>query len=131
MNAWIERHKAHMESAGMAENTIKDRREVLHRLDKELPLGLIEATVEELEHWLAGPRRKPWSNQTKATYWGHIVGFYRWAADPNRMPHLSYDPSASLCRPHVPQRAPRPITDDDLVLVLQRARGRFRIYCLL
>lgn len=128
MNEWIERHVAFMSSAGRSENTIDDRREVLDRLDRELPLGLLEATIEELEDWLAKPY---WSNQTKATYYGHIVGFYRWAADPRRRRHLSYDPSVSLTRPVVRRTMPRPVTDDELVMVLDRARSPYRLYCLL
>lgn len=128
MNEWIERHVAFMKSAGRAPDTIDDRRVVLRRLDRELPLGILEATVEELEDWLA---RSDWSNQTKATYYGHIVGFYRWAADPNRRPHLSYDPSVSLTRPSVPRTTPRPVTDAELALVLSRAEGKYRVFCLL
>lgn len=125
---WIARHVAHMQSAGLADDTIEDRALVLRRLDRELPMGLIEATVEELEDWLARP---DWCNQTKATYFGHLVGFYRWAADPNRYPHLSYDPSLSLTRPKVPQGVPRPVTDEQLATILDRITGRWRIYCLL
>lgn len=128
MNEWIVRHRAHMEGAGRSERNITDRVKVLTRLDRELPLGLLEATVEELEDWLAKPC---WSNQTKATYYGHIVGFYRWAADPRRNRHLSYDPSVSLTRARVPRTVPRPVTDDELTLVLDRAQGRYRVYCLL
>jgi site-specific recombinase XerD len=131
MNPWIERHMAHMRQAGLADTTIEDAVEVLGRMDRELPLGLLEATLEDLEHWLAGPQGQQWSRQTKATYYGVTVRFYRWAADPNRYPHLSFDPSVSLCRPHVPRTAPRPVTSDELAQVLDHARGRFRIYCLL
>lgn len=129
-NPWIERHRSHMVSAGKYEQdtTITDRCEILYRLDRDLPLGLIEATIEELESWLARPR---WSRQTKATYYGHIVGFYRWAADPNRTPHLSFDPSSSLSRPKVPDTEPWPVTNDELSQVFAHAQGMFLLYCLL
>lgn len=133
MNTWIARHVAHMRSAGLAADTIEDRQLVLGRLDRELPMGLIEATVEELEDWLAGPSTpcSHWCNQTKATYYGHLTGFYRWAADPHRYPHLSHDPSMSLTRPKVPPGVPRPVTDEQLATILDRIAGRWRIYCLL
>lgn len=133
MNPWIERHRAHMRQAGLADTTIEDAVEVLGRMDRELPLGLLEATLEDLEHWLAGPPdpHLAWSRQTKATYYGVAVRFYRWASDANRYPHLSFDPSVSLCRPHVPRTAPRPVSSEELARVLDHARGRFRIYCLL
>lgn len=128
MNEWIARHLAHTRAGGLAENTIEDRRDVLSRLDRDLPMGLVEATVEELEDWLSRPG---WCNQTKATYYGHIVAFFRWSADPNRYPHLSYDPSVSLTRPTVPAGIPRPVTDEQLATILDKAVGRWRIYCVL
>lgn len=135
MSNWIERHLSHMRACGLAENTIEDRRDVLRRLDEDLPMGLVEATVEELEEWLSRPRRDSpvtvWTNQTKATYYGHINGFFRWASDPNRYPHLSYDPSASLNRPKVPQTLPRPVEDEEIAQILDVTEGRWRVYTLL
>lgn len=139
---WIERYRSHMVASGRYQRrtTVTDRCELLYRLDAELPLGLLEATIEELEHWMASgctpatrtdPDGKPWSRQTKATYYGHITGFYRFAADPNRTPFLSYDPSLSLCRPKVPEGSPRPVETGDLARIMQATRGRVRIYCLL
>ncbi len=133
---WIERFREHMVASGKYEpNTVTDRCELLARLNGELPLGLLEATIEEIEHWLASGRtparrgrpRQPWSRQSKATYYGHIVAFYRFAADPARSPHLSYDPSASLSRPQVPSNDPQPCTNEELTLILERAEGLLRI----
>lgn len=137
---WIERFRSHMNASGRYEyNTVTDRCELLYRLQRELPLGLLEATIEELEHWLASGRTpaspgkpsRPWSRQTKSTYFKHIVAFYRFAADPNRMPHISYDPSLSLSRPRVPEGAPDPCSNDELTLVLSNAYGMFGVYCKL
>jgi integrase len=137
---WIERYRDHLVASGRFEpTTVLDRCELLYRLDAELPLGLLEATVEELEHWMASgrtPERSgrpsvPWSRQTRATYYAHAVGFYRFAADPRRNPHLSYDPSTSLSRPKVPEGVPNPCTNDELAAILDRTRGRYRIYCRL
>lgn len=128
MNLWITGHVRTLTGRGFAATTIADRIEVLQRLDRDLPMGLIQATVEELEDWLARPG---WSNQTKATYYGHIVGFYNWAADPAREQHLSYNPAASLSRASVPPTVPRPVSDEELALVLDKAQGRWKLYCLL
>jgi integrase/recombinase XerC len=137
---WIERFRAHLEAAGRFEpNTITSRCELLYRLNRELPLGLLEATIEELENWLAGGRTpraegrpgRPWSRQSKATYYGHITSFYRWASDPNRTPHLSFDPSTSLCRPKVPEGVPKPCENGELERILGGVRGMYLVYCLL
>jgi len=140
IHPWIERFRDHLVAAGRFEpTTVLDRCELLYRLDAELPLGLLEATVEELEHWMASGRTPgspgrpsaPWSRQTRATYYAHLVGFYRFAADPNRNPHLSYDPSVSLSRPKVPEGVPNPCENEELSTILQHARGRYQLYCRL
>lgn len=138
---WIERYRKHLVATGKFEEdtTITDRCEVLYRLDRQLPLGLLEATIEELEDWLASGRTparpgrpsQPWSRQTKATFFSCIVGFYRFAADPSRSPHLSFDPSASLSRPKVPSRDPQPCSTDELEVILARAREPFLTFCKL
>lgn len=123
----IDLHLRHMTAAGRSPNTIDDRRKVLHRLNCELPMGLEQATVEELADWLANAG---WSVQTRATYYGHIRGFFVWACDPLAT-RLSYDPSASLTRPRVPAGVPRPVSDAELRYALETADERWRRLILL
>lgn len=125
MTDFVARHIAHIRAAGLADTTIEDREEVLRRLDRELPLGLAEATVEELQDWLGRPG---WSRQTRATYYTHMVGFYRWASHPDRPVGLEYDPTAGLLRPHVPAAEPRPITTEQLVRALGALPNPYRLY---
>lgn len=120
-------HQRYCRAAGLSANTISDRLKLLGRVDADLPLGLEQATVEELAEWLACDR---WDVQTRATYYGHLAGFFRWACDP-RNPVLDYDPTVSLSRPHVPRRAPRPVTDEELRFVLTEARRFWRIAAVL
>jgi len=140
LHPWIERFRDHLVASGRFEpTTVLDRCELLYRINDELPLGLLEATVEELEHWMASGRTParpgrpgtPWCRQTRATYYAHIVCFYRFAADPRRSPHLSYDPSTSLSRPKVPEGVPNPCSNEELALILERASGRYQLYCRL
>lgn len=132
MSDLIEPHLRHIRAAGYAINTIDDRAVVLRRADAELPLGLNEATVEELADWLAGPKppHDPWSNQTKATYYGHLKGFFDWACNPAN-PHLDYNPASSLTRPKVQRTVPRPVTDAELADILDRAKDPFRRWVIL
>src|SRR5512137_299312 len=127
MSELITAHIAHIRAGGYAENTWDDRQKVLRRLDAELPMGLEQATVEELQDWLA---RDDWSVQTKATYYGHIRGFFAWACD-SRRPLLDWDPSASLARPRVPAGAPRPVSDAELRRALECAADPWRAYIVL
>lgn len=110
MSDLIQAHLRHLESRGLSPRTIEGRRTVLNRLDRDLPMGVAEATTEELEDFLAIRGFAGW---TRCTYYTHIVGFFRWATHPNRL-HLDYDPSAGLVRPSAPKSLPRPATNDEL-----------------
>lgn len=127
MTDLIAAHLRHIRAAGLARTTIVDRAELLRRVDQDLPFGLAEATVEELADWLA---REGWSAQTRATYYGHLRGFFRWGtAGPD--PILADDPSAGLTRPAVPQGVPKPVTDEELAAALDRSGPIWRRCILL
>lgn len=106
----IAAHARHLKSAGRAERTILDRVKLLRRLESELPMGLDEASVEELENFLATPG---FTVKTQETYYAHIAGYFRWACDPAR-PRLDYNPAAGLIRPKSPKGVPHPVTDEEL-----------------
>jgi integrase/recombinase XerC len=128
MSDLIKAHLRHMRAAGLAElTTVDDRECLLRRLDRILPMGLDRATTEELEDFLATPG---WSAQTKATYYTHIVGYYRWGCDPLH-PHLDYDPSAGLRRPKVPRNVPKPVTNAQVQFALVELPEPFRTYVTL
>lgn len=128
MTDLIAQHLAHLRSTGRAATTIHAREDVLRRLDRELPVGLVHANTEELEAWLAGPDERPWSRQTRATYYSHLVGFYRWASDPDRAVGMDYDPSSGLIRPPVPPGRPRPVSSEQLAYARSRLANPWRLY---
>lgn len=113
MTELIERHLRHCRAAGLAETTVTKRGELLRRLDRQLVMGLGLSTTDELEDFLA-QHAEP---QTKATYFGHIVGFFRWASDPKR-PVIDYDPTSGLSRPRVPRGVPKPVTNEQVAFAL-------------
>jgi integrase len=127
MSDLIPAHLAHITAAGYSRQTITKRGELLRRVDHALPYGLEQATVEELAGWLARPE---WSRQSRATYYGHIRGFFSWACNPLH-PLLDFDPSAALTRPRRPNNIPRPISDQQLEYMLGRAEDPFRLWILL
>lgn len=126
MTDLIDQHLKQATARGLSPNTVADRGELLRRVDADLPMGLESATVEELAGWLGRPR---WSRQTRATYYGHIKGFFDWATDSNN-PHLDWNPAASLTRPKVSPGVPKPVTDDELAEALSTA-GVWRVPILL
>jgi len=87
-------------------------------------MGLSFATIEELEDWLANPR---WKASTRATYYGHIVAFYSWAAGRQLMTMTV----AGLTRPRVPECLPHLPPDDALADILDRALNPWRTVCLI
>jgi integrase/recombinase XerC len=112
---------------GCSARTIGARREILTRIDHDLPFGIDRASAEELKGWLY---RDDWSPATKSTYYGAIRGLFVWATDPRR-PILDYDPSALLPRPKVHRGLPKPVTDDQLTRILTQARDPYLTWALL
>jgi integrase/recombinase XerC len=125
MTDLIASHLTHCRAGGLAQTTLRTRLEVLRRADRELPLGLNEATTEELAAWLANPA---WSAQTRATYFTHLTGYYRWGADPARAVGLDFDPSIGLNRPRRPRGLPRPATDDQAAYALTTLPEPYRLF---
>jgi integrase len=127
MSDLIAGYVRHMKAAALSRNTIRDREELLRRVDRDLPMGIERATVEELADWLG---RDGWAAKTRLTYYEGIRALFQWATDP-RNPTLDYDPSASLARPHVYRKAPRPVTEEEMATILQRAEGFWYVAALL
>lgn len=120
MSDLIEAHLTRLRAQGRSPETIDDRQKLLRRLDRELPHGLEGASDEELEQFLGQPG---WAAETRGTYFSHVVGFYRWATG-GRKPHLDYDPSADIERPHVAKGIPRPLSDAEVNHALEHLAGQ-------
>lgn len=127
MSALIAGYCRHMRAGGYAPHTtIEDRRKLLIRLDRELPMGLDRCTTEELEDFLA----RFDCRSTQRSYYAGIVGYFRWACDP-RDPQLDYDPAAGLRRPKPVRHVPKPVTDDQLRHALTHLPDPWRTYVTL
>lgn len=120
----IEAHLTWMRAGTFAENTTNGAEKLLHRLHRDLPAGLHGALAEELADWLAS--NPAWSEQTIATYYKHIVRFYRWAVQ-GRHPWLSYDPSAELHRPTALPGLPRPAGEDKIAAAINHPKTKWRL----
>lgn len=112
MTDLIAAYAQHLRAAGRRRRTIGTYVELLHRVDRDLPLGIEQATVEELTAWLA---RDEWAAATRALYHAGIRGFFDWAC---ANAHLDWNPAASLTRPRVPAGVPRPVTHEELAHAL-------------
>jgi integrase/recombinase XerC len=127
VNNIIEDYLDHLRMAGRSQRTIDDRREILARIDADLPYGLAQATTEELQGWLY---RDEWSASTRETYYGAVRSFFVWATGPWDQ-RLDFDPSELLPRPRTPRGLPRPITDEQLTRILTEAAEPYRTWTIL
>lgn len=107
-------------AAGYAENTITDRHELLTRVESDLG-NLHRVTPAQLTSWLAAG---DWRPQTRATYYGHLHGYFIWAL---KSGHIETDPMTNLARPRVPKRAPRPAREQHYQRIMAEAEPRWRI----
>lgn len=115
MNPLIAGYVRRLKAAGRApETTIRDRRTLLQRLDRELPCGLDEIGTADLEQWLA-----PFAGWTLYTYAETIRDFCRWAAADSGEP----DPAADLARIRQPDDEPRPATEAEVGQALAELAG--------
>lgn len=118
----IDGYLAHLRSQSASARTIGERRKILTKLDDDLPFGIEAACQDELKAWLW---RDGWSMGTRETYHSAMVGLYRWAYE---VEEIDFDPSAKIKKPKVPRRLPRPITDDELVDLLTRAKSPYQLW---
>ena len=121
----IQRYLSHLRSRSASPRTIGDRLRILTVLDRDLPYGLDCATEEELEAWLW---RDGLSIGSRETYYGAMAGFFRWAFEKEV---LDFDPTDKIARPQVPERLPRPLSDDELRRILAEAAEPYRTFMIL
>lgn len=114
MSTLLPQYLMHLRAAGYSARTMDDRERLLRSADRELPSGLDTPTTEELAEFLATPG---WSAWTRCTYYGHLVGLYRWASTGQR-PRLNWNPATDLKRPKSPDADPDPVTDAELEYAL-------------
>lgn len=124
IDAYIE----HLRQAQCTDQTMDYRRELLCRLDRELPFGIGQVYKTDLAKWLY---RDEWSQNTKATYFRTIKSFYDWATDPAE-PWLSgANPAAGLDRVRTADSVARAATDEQVREIMLRAAEPFRTWAML
>ena len=123
----IEQHLEHLRRAGRTEATLRGRREILMRLDRDLPHGIGVASSEDLAKWLY---RDDWGRNTKATYYAALKCFYSWAADP-KDPWLNFNPVEGLEPCTRIRGTARPVTDEELRRIFREAAEPFRTWAII
>ncbi len=109
--------------AGFRPQTIRVRKVCLTAFAATVP-DLVHATREDLERFLA----RPLAPASRRAYAAHLKSFYRYLIEEGLRQD---DPTEKLPRFRVPPGVPRPISDKDLSLALDRADRRMRAWLLL
>src|SRR4029077_18761051 len=112
----VDLHLAHLKhrSRPCADATIGVRRVVLELLHRWLPYGLVLAATEQIEAWESDLRTRGMSDKTIATYDYHARQFYAWVAEGFPVEN----PMAAMERPRTPRCLPKPVTEDELSMLL-------------
>ena len=105
-----------MERKTLKPSSIKSRALLLRSFyDWMAPKSIIDATTKDIELWLDARKI---GSKSRYTSISNLHMFYRWA---QREGLVGNDPTADMDRPRVSQTVPRPISDANLVLGLDRA----------
>ncbi|SNY29184.1 tyrosine-type recombinase/integrase [Paractinoplanes atraurantiacus] len=120
----IDEYLEHLRRAGKQDSTLDSRRDLLTRLDREMEYGIGQVTEDELKAWLY---RDEWSQNTKFAYYSGLKDFYGWAADP-RDPWITANPMVNLEPVSAVKGVARPCTDEQLRIILTRAREPYRTW---
>ena len=117
----------HLRRAGATDATIANRRELLNRVNRQLPYGIGQASTEDLAAWLY---KDHWSINTRATYYCGLRAFYSWASHPAD-PWVTFDPTEDL-EPCLSVRGkPRPASNEEVKRILTEAAEPYRTWALL
>jgi len=127
MSDYVDVHTMHIKAAGAAQRTVHDRERLLRFADGHMPHGLVRCTTQEIEEFLANAT---WERETRATYWGHLAGFFAHMAS-GADPYLTINPMADMKRPRVPEGVPNPVTNEELTLALERSDAKWRLRIVL
>lgn len=121
----IEEHLSWLRRTTDRRATLRDRRDNLRRLSRNLPCPLLNATESDLDRWQSSLAV---SRSAIATYTSHIRAFYAWAHDRGKRED---NPALSLPLPRVPERKPRPIPENDLKLAFRCADPEMTLWLAL
>lgn len=123
----IGEYARNLSDLGRAQSTIDTYTDVLRRMDRHLPYGLISSCQEELHAWIFSD-----SHGKAHRKLCRIIAnsFFEWATSPDG-PRLDFNPAAGLPHVSAPRGRPNPVSDMEKVEMLARAVRPFRDWFLI
>lgn len=114
-------------AAKLSPLTVNERVRVIALFSEEMDVSPSNAQPIDIVRWLG--RHTGWSASTAATYHSYLRAWYHWLC---LMEYRSDNPMLKLASPKYPDRVPRPVSDDDLITLLQSPmHHRTRVMILL
>lgn len=114
-------------AAKLSQRTVDERLRVIAQFSSESATGAAFAPPIEIVRWLG--KHTEWSASTAATYHSYLRAWYGWLCV---MDYRADNPMLKIAAPRYPERVPRPVSDDDLTLLLmQPVHHRTRVMILL
>jgi len=126
MTDLIAAYLGHLADLGRAESTRDTYADILRRMDRQLPYGLVSACQEELHAWIfSDSHGKAHRKLCRIA----ANGFYDWACNPAD-PRLDFNPAAALPHVSAPRGRPNPVTEQQKLEMLARAARPYRDWFL-
>lgn len=117
----IVEHLAWCEARNLRSATVEQRRLVLRKCERSIPMPLIDADHETLRDWLSRPSL---GVDARAHELSQLRQFFKWA---QTFGYRDDEPSARIPRPRTFRRLPRPLTEADVAHALAEATGKLRL----
>lgn len=126
MTDLITAYLAHLADLGRAESSIATYADILRRMDRQLPYGLVSACQEELHAWIFSDSH---GRAHRKLCRIAANGFYEWACNPAD-PRLDFNPAAGLPNVSVQRGRPNPVEAGQQIELLARAARPYRNWFL-
>lgn len=116
-----------VEAGQLADSSLDTYTDILRRMDRQLPYGLVSANEDELKAWIFSDSHGRAHRKLCRTI---ANGFFEWATDPAE-PELDFNPVAGLPIVSAPRGRPNPVTEGQKIELLARAARPWRDWFLL
>ncbi|QOC55902.1 tyrosine integrase [Gordonia phage DirtyBoi] len=121
----IENWITHLYAEGKSNRTVKDRRIVLRRFERDIGTPILAANTGQIAAWLGRDDLAP---VTRSVYHSILTAFFRWAIAVGLRDDNPVSPIKAAKRP---RRQPRPVTPEQYRRLLDGAAGDHPITAML